>query len=303
MADYFNIENANYSSDLSSSLSTLLSSSSLCDCTLVCEDGQLSAHKVILAATSTFFSSVFKQNPHNHPLIYLRGVKIGQVQSVLEFVYNGATSVAEEDVSSFIAVANDLQIRGLREKQEDIEDRMKEGKELVADNNEVENRVFIHPDPLYCTTPTPVEESAMDDEVENQIDKSAHLIKEEDLTETTTQAAKISKSETNIHPNMNRKANTIKIKVNTDKTFTPIRNVTENREHTSFRAKSKQAPFTCPACKARIISSFLLKHHMEAKRESQCEKCNLYFNSCKSLTDHKKGRCREKSHSKLIDQL
>jgi len=277
--------------------------SSLCDCTLVCEDGQLSAHKVILAATSTFFSSVFKQNPHNHPLIYLRGVKIGQVQSVLEFVYNGATRVAEEDVSSFMAVASDLQVRGWREKQEDIKNRMKEDEELVADNNEVENSVFIHPDPLDCTIPTPAEESAMEDEVENQIDKSAHLIKEEDLTEISPQAAKISKSETNIYPTKNLKANTIKIKVDTDKTFASIKSVAKNRQHTSFSAKGKQAPVTCTACKARIFSSFLLKHHMEAKRESQCEKCYLYFNSCQSLTDHKKGRCREKNHSKLLLQV
>ena len=56
------------------------------DVTIVCDDGQLSAHKVILAASSSFFSSVFQMNPHNHPLMYLRGVKTDQMQSVLQFL-------------------------------------------------------------------------------------------------------------------------------------------------------------------------------------------------------------------------
>ena len=73
MAEQYSLESVNFAANLSSSLATLLSGSQLCDVTLVCDDGQLSAHKVILAASSTFFSSVFLMNPHNHPLMYLRG--------------------------------------------------------------------------------------------------------------------------------------------------------------------------------------------------------------------------------------
>ena len=107
MTDCLSIENPTFRLDLLSSLSTLLASSSLCDVILVCEDGQVGAHKVMLAATSSFFSSVLQLqlNNHNHPLIYLRGVKIGQLHSLLEFVYNGATRVAEDDFDSIIALA------------------------------------------------------------------------------------------------------------------------------------------------------------------------------------------------------
>eukprot|EP00092_Neocalanus_flemingeri_P049651 GFUD01057143.1.p1 GENE.GFUD01057143.1~~GFUD01057143.1.p1 ORF type:complete len:138 (-),score=50.44 GFUD01057143.1:145-525(-) len=121
MPDLFHLENSSFSSSLTSSLSSLLATSSLCDCSLICSDGQLSAHKVILAATSSFFSSVFSLHHHNHPLIYLRGIKTDQMQAVLGYIYSGGTQVAEEDLASFLAVAEDLKIDGLTRKEGEIQ--------------------------------------------------------------------------------------------------------------------------------------------------------------------------------------
>ena len=113
MASKYSLESVNFAATLSASLTSLLEGSLHCDVTLVCDDGQLSAQKVILAASSSFVSSVFQMNPHNHPLMYLRGVKTDQMQSVLQFLYAGNTAMAEEKVSSFLAVAADLRIVGL----------------------------------------------------------------------------------------------------------------------------------------------------------------------------------------------
>ena len=133
MSQILCFENSNYSSSLTSSLSSLLATSSLCDCSLICSDGQLSAHKVILAATSSFFSSVFSLNHHNHPLIYLRGVKTDQMQAVLQFVYEGVCTVQEQSVDSWLEVAADLGIKGLEkcdqeESEECNKDLLKTGK-------------------------------------------------------------------------------------------------------------------------------------------------------------------------------
>jgi hypothetical protein len=73
----------------------------------------LSAHKVNLAATSSFFSSVFSLHHHNHPLIYLKGIKTDQMQAVLTYIYSGGTKVAQEDLSRFLGVAEDLKIKRL----------------------------------------------------------------------------------------------------------------------------------------------------------------------------------------------
>ena len=45
------------------------------DCTIACEDDQIPAHKVILSACSIFFKDVLKRNPHQHPLVYMKGVR------------------------------------------------------------------------------------------------------------------------------------------------------------------------------------------------------------------------------------
>ena len=61
------------------------------DVTLACGEGeqQISAHKVILAACSPFFRNVLRRNPHQHPLLYLKGVTYSDLQSVLSFMYHG----------------------------------------------------------------------------------------------------------------------------------------------------------------------------------------------------------------------
>ena len=83
------------------------------DCTLSCGSRQIQAHKLILSACSPFFRSVLRQNPHQHPLLYLKGVQFTDLQAVLNFMYHGEVNVAQEDLNSFLAVAEDLQVKGL----------------------------------------------------------------------------------------------------------------------------------------------------------------------------------------------
>jgi hypothetical protein len=45
------------------------------DVSIACDGSQLQAHKAILSACSPFFRSILKKNPHQHPLLYLKGVK------------------------------------------------------------------------------------------------------------------------------------------------------------------------------------------------------------------------------------
>ena len=83
------------------------------DVTLACDDQQMQAHKVILSACSPFFRSVLKKNPHAHPLLYLKGVKYADLVAVLNFMYHGEVNVAQEELNSFLAVAEELKVKGL----------------------------------------------------------------------------------------------------------------------------------------------------------------------------------------------
>ena len=84
------------------------------DVTLVCEDGHLlDAHKLVLSASSQFFQDLFKMNNHPHPLIFLRGVKAHDLVALVDFLYHGETKMSQEHIETFLAIAEDLKIKGL----------------------------------------------------------------------------------------------------------------------------------------------------------------------------------------------
>jgi len=83
------------------------------DVTLACDDSQLQAHKVILSACSPFFRNILRKNPHQHPLLYLKGVKFKELVSVLNFMYMGEVNVAQDELNSFLSVAEELNVKGL----------------------------------------------------------------------------------------------------------------------------------------------------------------------------------------------
>jgi len=87
------------------------------DVTLACDDEQIQSHKMILSACSPFFRNILRRNPHKHPLLYLKGVKYSDLQSVLNFMYHGEVNVAQEDLNSFLSVAEDLRVKGLTQSQ------------------------------------------------------------------------------------------------------------------------------------------------------------------------------------------
>ena len=84
------------------------------DVTLACEDGQqIDAHKVILAASSPVFQSILKSNKHSHPLIYMRGITSEDLLTITDFMYFGEANIFQENLESFLAIAEDLKLTGL----------------------------------------------------------------------------------------------------------------------------------------------------------------------------------------------
>ena len=92
----------------------LKESADFVDVTLVSEDGQhVKAHKVILASTSPFFMNLLGKSSHPQPLIYMRGVLYEDLVSLVDFVYSGETSILQENLNRFLALAQELQLKGL----------------------------------------------------------------------------------------------------------------------------------------------------------------------------------------------
>ena len=102
-----------FEANISSTFCDLKEEKDFADVTLVCAEGQVEAHKVILAASSPFLKRVLKENPHSHPLIFLKGIKLSFVEAVLKFVYHGEVNVEEANLTTFLAVAEDVEVKGL----------------------------------------------------------------------------------------------------------------------------------------------------------------------------------------------
>jgi len=322
MAAKYSLESLNFATNLSASLTSLLNGSFLCDITLVCDDGQLSAHKVILAASSSFFSSVFQLNPHNHPLMYLRGVKTEQMQSVLQFLYAGSTAMKEEEVSSFLSVAADLKIVGLMGNAEE--------QQLVLD---AQNLVGVLPsveNDRKSIIPASKQEYIPD---ESSIENNPELVeKKVFITKQPTSSEKVPILQTKVQlqspiktsgknqtvsavlenrPNISMISNPNPVethmspKVVASPTKKPIRqqrinvaNPNGNRRILTIPPQTRRSipvpSIFCPICQTTDRKSSTIKMHMESKREVQCKACTLYFGNCFSLGKHMKGRCREK---------
>jgi len=98
---------------LSGAMKDLRSSGDFFDVTLACKGQQVEAHKVVLAACSPFFREILKTNIHPHPLLYLQNVPHADLLAVLDFMYHGEVQIVQEDLVSFLAVAEELEVKGL----------------------------------------------------------------------------------------------------------------------------------------------------------------------------------------------
>jgi hypothetical protein len=103
-----------FQTNISASFQDLRKDQEFSDVTLACDgDTRIEAHRFILAGSSKFFSSVLKQQQHPHPLIYMRGMTAGQLSAVVDFIYHGEVNIYQEDLDCFLAVAEELQLKGL----------------------------------------------------------------------------------------------------------------------------------------------------------------------------------------------
>jgi len=103
-----------FTSNLSSAFNELRDDEDFFDVTLLTEESEIRCHKLILGACSPHFRHIIKRlSTVQNPAIYLRGVRHEDIKNILEFMYLGEVSVAQEDLDSFLSVAQDLCIKGL----------------------------------------------------------------------------------------------------------------------------------------------------------------------------------------------
>merc|ERR1719153_1777400 len=116
--DTFQLQWNQFQNNLATSLKTLRLDRELYDVTLACDDGQVEAHKLVLCAGSSFLKKIILKNPHPHPLFYLKGIKMEDLTSMMDFMYLGKTNVEQIKVETFLTLGEDFGIEGLVKNQE-----------------------------------------------------------------------------------------------------------------------------------------------------------------------------------------
>ena len=84
------------------------------DITILSEDGkEMKLHRAILASSSAFFRNILMKIKQSHPLIFLKGIQIKDLQAIVRFIYLGQAEVPQQDLTSFMDAAKCLQVSGL----------------------------------------------------------------------------------------------------------------------------------------------------------------------------------------------
>ena len=123
MSDRLCLEWHDFQSTVTSAFQEFLSSRDFCDVTLVCEDGQqVEAHKVVLLASSSFFQDLLRRHKHPFPIIFIKGMKSEDLNSIVDFMYFGKVFVHRENLDAFFVVAEELAVKGLKQEEEELED-------------------------------------------------------------------------------------------------------------------------------------------------------------------------------------
>ena len=122
--DNYRLRWNDFASNVTGAFTQLRSDGDFFDVSLTCDGSAglapLRAHKVILSASSPVFKEMLRGASSSSmstaaaPLVvYLRGISHRDLESVLDFVYRGEVNIAQDALDAFLAVAEDLQIKGL----------------------------------------------------------------------------------------------------------------------------------------------------------------------------------------------
>ena len=115
MSEKFSFRWNDFQANVAQSFGSIREGGDFTDVTLVAEDGQqLAAHRVILAASSSFLQRLLRKTKHPHPLLLMRGVLWEVLGAVVDFLYFGETTVAQENLESFLELAEELELQGLK---------------------------------------------------------------------------------------------------------------------------------------------------------------------------------------------
>ena len=185
------IINEEHGAKASKLLQNLYNSKLYSDVTLATEDDkQIKCHQSILTTFSSFFERILTRNPHPNPLIYLKGIKSGELEMLLQFAYLGECIVPENALGPVLDAAKELAIYGFGdcdvdgEKSEETEDTANSN--INNDTERAKNQPNVSDDNTILEKIDPGDKPMIKDE---KPDKFVMKLQEESITSDKTTKA------------------------------------------------------------------------------------------------------------------
>ena len=120
MNEKFCLKWNDFQTNVSNTFRKLKTSDNFYDVTLVSDDHQqVSAHKVVLSSSSEYFKNILTSNQHSHPMLCLSGVNEGDLKNILDFIYNGEAQINQNNLDTFLDIAQRFKLEGLMQENED----------------------------------------------------------------------------------------------------------------------------------------------------------------------------------------
>ena len=336
MSQLLHLSNNQHFTLLGSSLKSLIDSSLLYDITLVCIDGNLSAHKLILASVSNVFHTIIcdSKTISSPSLVYLRGVSSKQMKAMLSYAYFGYVKVSEQDLPDFLALAEDLKIQGFSHSKEksglDTEesfnnDSNRKNNALKKDYLEKINaKEYSTVHDVLAPWPTQEDKAASLDLKDSQCQNTPPILSENlsvncflDHEDEKDKKCAISsktlkqeiKKEEKEHTNKSTTVNEASSgdsdleqhHISRSVRISKSNEITKCFIPNQSKVKNKSQQHQCPVCDNISTSISLLKAHLLSERKRiKCNDCELWFSSCQSVLFHTKTKkCRAKKNSLL----
>lgn len=251
---------------LTNVLNNMLQCGSLVDVTIYCDDGQVNAHKLVLAASSTYFRNLFSRmtNSFHFPIIVLREMHVNDLKTIIQFIYHGEVNVPQNRVDSLIRCANYLQIDGMASSANSLN-------AILASSS-----TMSHHPLLTAHAAAPV--SATTNTINNVGNTTANSLNKLHPQYPPASICKPARGHggRSSHNNSNNTSSS-----------------GNNNTSSSNTTDSGKPKHTCPVCLKTFTHGFTLKRHMKLHSQSRltiyCDVCSKSYSCKDSFLRHKKS--------------
>ena len=250
----YNLTWQTYPDHLKSMMKELMMNEEYADVTLITEDKkQIKAHINILSLCSPLFKDILKKEKNTNQIIYFRGIKFSEMESIMQFIYLGEATFYEERMDEFLDAAKLFEIKGLCNAKAETSDEPDDEPTLCV--------------PL--TSPVKMKQAIVEsDEPDEERSPCAPVTSTENMQEEIVPSAKPSTE-------------------NTQEEIVPSAKPTsQERRREGVNVNGK---YECEPCQKTYTSKIGLQNHTQSVHQGvkyACDRCDYQATTRGSLTVH-----------------